>query len=60
MVPPAATLGFGHDDIRHVAGRAGLDQRADHGAAERAGASGDDDMAVAKVHLRFANLSPSP
>ena len=38
------------DHIGHVADGAGLDQRAHHRGTERAGAAGDDDMAVAIVH----------
>jgi hypothetical protein len=45
-------------EIWDVADGAGLDQRADHGGAQRAGSAGDDDMAVAIIH-RLLPLLPN-
>ena len=49
-VAQAKALRFRLVETRHVARRAGLDQRRDHGGAERAGAAGDHDVTIAKVH----------
>ena len=50
VVAERKALRFRRDHVGHMADGAGLDQRADHRGAERAGAAGDDDMTVAKVH----------
>ena len=47
--PKALRLRF--VEARHVADRAGLDQRGDDGGAERAGAASDNDVTIAKIHL---------
>ena len=53
MVAHAEALGLRLESmIGHVADGAGLDQRADDGGPERAGAAGDDDMAIAISPLR--------
>src|SRR5262249_60167317 len=48
----------------HVADGAGLDQRTNHRGAERSGAAGNDDMAIAIVHrplpLLANTLASSP
>ncbi len=37
----------------HATSGAGIEQRRDHRGAERAGAAGDDDMTIAKIHDSF-------
>ena len=53
VVAQPEALRFGLVEARHVAERAGLDQRGDDGGAERAGAAGDDDMTVAEIHRGY-------
>jgi hypothetical protein len=55
MVAQRKPIRFRSVNIWHVADRPGCDQRADHGRAQRAGSTGDDDVAVAIVH-RFLPL----
>jgi hypothetical protein len=50
MVAQRKPIRFRSVDIWHVADRAGRDQRADHGGAQRAGSAGDDHVAVTIVH----------
>ena len=50
MIAERKAIGLRTVDIGHVADGAGLDQRANHRGAERAGSAGHDDMAVAIIH----------
>ena len=50
MPAQAEMLRFRLVEAGHMAEPASLDQRRDHGGAERAGPAGDDDMTAVKVH----------
>ena len=50
VVAQAEALRLSLIEARHMADRAGLDQRRHDGSAERAGAAGDHHMTVAKIH----------
>ena len=52
VVAQPKTLRLRFVEARHMADRAGLDQRGDDRGAERAGAARDNDVTIAKVHLR--------
>ena len=50
MVAQPKALCLGLVEARHMADRAGADQRFDDRAAQRAGATGDDDVTIAEIH----------
>jgi hypothetical protein len=61
VVAERKAISFRRVDVRHVTDGAGVDQRADHGGAERAGTAGDDDMTLVIVHgpLPLAARAPA-
>ena len=50
VVAQAKALRLGLVEARHMADGAGFDQRGDDGGAKRAGAAGDNNMTIAKIH----------
>jgi len=51
VIAERKALGLPGVDVGDMANRAGSDQLLDHRSPECAGASGDDHMTVAKVHV---------